>query len=199
MKILQRSVLLLAVFILQGCFSSNHYYILSVASNPSHTYPSHNLILAVKKVTIPAYLYKREIAIAASSSKIILLPSSQWGEDLDTGLTNRIIGFLQKKFKNPHVYPYPWGLNTQADIKISIQVTRFIAENNSVYLDATWNIEDLKTKEVRAKLYSVRIDTTAEIEDIIKSMDKAMSDFENSIAKGIYQFNQMNQSTKERE
>ena len=177
------------LFGLQGCFSSSkNYYILSMVSQPTTTYTSHQNIIGVEKITVPGYLYKRELAIVKSASQITLLGNALWGEDLDTGLTNRLIGFLQKKFNQPDVYAYPWGIEKTPNVKISVQITRFIAQGNHVYLDATWSLENIKTKRREARLFSTKVVATSNVESIVKAMDSAFSKFEQTVARGIRVF-----------
>jgi len=142
----------------------------------------------VEKITVPGYLYKRELAIVKSASQITLLGNALWGEDLDTGLTNRLIGFLQKKFNQPDVYAYPWGIEKTPNVKISVQITRFIAQGNHVYLDATWSLENIKTKRREARLFSTKVVATSNVESIVKAMDSAFSKFEQTVARGIRVF-----------
>jgi len=185
---------ILALLLLNGCMmlSNNQYYILSVASTPTQSYTLSKGIIGVEKITIPAYLYKRDIAIAQSSSQITLLSNAQWGEDLDTGLTNRLIGYLQKKFNQPDVYPYPWGVSRQAHIKISVQISRFIAQGKHVYLDATWRIEEIQSKKIKSKLFSSTIPIQSENKEdatsIVDAMDKAFIALEEQIANGVKHF-----------
>ena len=91
---------LIILFTLNGCVSSGNYYILSQPSQPTATYANKSRIIGVEKVTVPAYLYKREVAVAKTLSQISLLSGAVWGEDLDEGLTQRLISFLQKKFQH---------------------------------------------------------------------------------------------------
>ena len=189
MKLIKIFVLLLVLFGVSGCVSgSNSYYVLSVASQPKVTYPTQKRVIGVEKVTVPGYLYKRDIAVAESSSQITLLGTAQWGEDLDSGLTNRLIGYLQKKFNQPDVYTYPWGINKQPDIKVSVQVTRFIAQEKFVYLDATWSVENVKTKKHKSRLYSSKVSTKSDVQSIVDAMDRAFAEFEETIAMGIQRF-----------
>jgi len=187
MKIL---LTVLALLTLNGCLStSNSYYVLSVASEPLKTYRTDaGMVIGVEKVTVPGYLYKRDIAIAQSSSQITLLGGALWGEDLDEGLTNRLVGFLQKKFKQPNVYTYPWGIDHQPTFKVSVKVTRFIAQGDKVYLDATWSIENMKTKKRKARLFTTTVPTNNEAKGIVSAMDRAFVIFEEEIAKGIKSF-----------
>jgi len=186
MKILLPLITLLG---LNGCLSTtSNYYVLSVASQPTSVYATSNMVIGVEKVTVPGYLYKRDIAIAQSNSQITLLGNALWGEDLDAGLTNRLIGFLQKKFNQPNVYSYPWGIDQQPDIKVSVHVSRFIAQGDYVYLDATWSVENIKTKRRKARLFSTKVATKSDPQSIVSSMDKAFAEFEETIAMGIKSF-----------
>jgi cholesterol transport system auxiliary component len=189
MKYILRILSLLLVLALSGCVSgSNTYYILSVASQPKTTYAIEEKVIGVEKVTVPAYLYKRKIAIAESSSQIKLFDTAKWGEDLDSGLTNRLIGYLQKKFNNPNVYLYPWGIDKQPDIKVSVQITRFIAQGDKVYLNSTWSVENLKTKKRISRLFSTQVPTKSDVQSIVHAMDVAFSQFEERVAMGVKGF-----------
>lgn len=186
MNVWKNSAIVLTILGLNGCLSgTSNYYILSVPSQPEVHYNTHKKIIAVEKVTVPGYLYKRDIAVAQSNSQITLLDNALWGEDLDSGLSNRLITYFQKKFNHPDVYLYPWGIDTQPDIKVSVQVTRFIAKGEYVYLDATWSVEELKTKRRKAKLFSTRVATQGDIKSIVSSMDKAFSQLEEVVAQGL--------------
>ena len=174
------------LFILNGCVGSSNYYVLSVASQPNKVYAHKNRVIGVEKVTIPAYLYKREIAIAKSPSQIGFMSGSEWGEDLDQGLTNRLISFLQKKFRQPRVYEYPWNTDSKPSRKVKLQITRFIAYGDSVYLDANWEVENLSTGGSRSRLFSTSVPTTSgNAASIVASMDAAFRQLEESIANGL--------------
>ena len=183
---IKKSLLALVVSIgLSGCLGS-HYYVLSTASQPQHTYRYSNMSIGVEKVTVPEYLFKREIAVAKSSSEVIFLSDGTWAEDLDASLTLRVISYLQKKFNQPNVHAYPWEFNTQPSKRVQIQVSRFIAQGDRVYLDATWQVEDMRTQRKKARLFS----TTVAVEgnsatSIVKAMDRAFSKLETSVAEGI--------------
>jgi len=185
MKLAKIYLLLLTLFVLSGCMSGSSYYIISVASKPQKTYPVKKRVMGVEKITVPSYLYKREIAISDFPSHIILLNSAKWGEDLDSGLTNRLIAFLQKKFNQPDVYMYPWDTYMRPDIKISVHITRFIAQKDIVYLDASWSLENAKTTKRVSSLFSTKVDTKSDIKSIVHAMNTAFTKFEKAIALGI--------------
>lgn len=184
---LRKKILLLLVISLglSGCMS-NSFYVLSTASQPTKTYAYSKQVIGVEKVTVPEYLFKREIAVAKSSSQITFLSDATWAEDLDAGLTLRLIVFLQKKFNQPHVYQYPWGLDTQPTKKVKVHMSRFIAQSNHVYLDATWEVMQIKTGDKKARLFSTQVaigkyNSSA----IVDAMDRAFSQLEEEVARGL--------------
>ncbi len=182
-------LLFVSLFGLVGCVGgTNNYYILSVPSQPNMTYHINNKVIGIENVTVPAYLYKREIAIANSSNSITLLSSAKWGEDLDVGLTNRVINYLRKKFNNPDIYMYPWDIDNQPNIKISIHISRFIAQGDYVYLDVSYSIENLKSKKRISHLFSIKVATKKDITDIVDAMNRAFSKFEDNLAVDLRKF-----------
>ena len=188
MRRLIPSLTILLFLGLSGCATSSSYYVLSVAQKPKTVYSGYHNVIGVEKISVPNYLYKREIAIAESSSKITLLGNALWGEDLDVGLTSRLIGYLQKKFNQPDVYAYPWGIDRQPELKVSVQITRFIAQGNQVYLDATWRIENMRTKKSKARLFSTSVHTKQDPQSIVSAMNQAFAQFEENVAIGIKNF-----------
>jgi len=164
---------------------SGQYYVLSNASTPSKTYAYKSERIGVEKVTVPEYLFKRELAVAKSSSQIVFLSDGTWAEDLNAGLTQRLISFLQKKFNQPHVYAYPWGTDKQPSKKVKVTISRFIAQGNRVYLDANWEVENLSTGRSKARLFSTTVATSSDAKSIVSSMDRAFGELEEVVARGV--------------
>jgi cholesterol transport system auxiliary component len=174
---------------LNGCISSSSsYYVLSMASHPSVVYTKKNSIIGVTKITVPGYLYKREIAVAKTSSQITLLGNAVWGEDLDAGLTQRLITFLQNKFNQPSVYEYPWGVDRQPTVKINVAITRFIAQGDRVYLDANWDVVHIKTHKRKARLFNTSVPTSSEVSNIVEAMNRAFAQLEEQVALDVKHF-----------
>ena len=185
MRKIKISLLFILLLSFGGCVTSSNYYVLSIAPQPTAHYASKNRTIGVKKVRIPDYLYKREIAVAKTSSHITLLSGAVWGEDLDAGLTQRLISFLQKKFQQPSVYAYPWDLDREPSVKVSVDITRFIAYGDKVYLDANWEVVHVGTKRSNAKLFSTTEATGNSAASIVESMNRAFAQLEEDVAKGI--------------
>ncbi len=181
---------LLTAFSLSGCAGTHErYYILSMPSQPSKVYSSKMAVIGVEKITIPEYLYKREIIVAKNENHIILREDAIWGEDLDSGLTQRLVVFLQKKFNHTRVYPYPWGMVRQPNIKVSVKINRFIAQGNRVYLDASYDVLNLRTQKRRAELFHTSVEIKGDINSIVQGMDSAFTQLEKQVALVVYRFN----------
>ena len=172
-------------FFLGGCAGTSSYYVLSNAAVPKKHYAVKTGTIGVEKVHVPKYLFKREIAVAKSSHEIVFLSSAQWGEDMDEGLTRRVISYLRHSFDQPNVFAYPWGMNTQPDIKVRVDITRFIAQNGKVYLDANWYIENMHTGRKKSKLFSTAVASQKDAEGIVSAMDQAFGQLETSLAEDI--------------
>lgn len=184
MNVLKLLISTFLLFALSGCMSGE-YYVLSNASTPNKTYAYTKQRIGVEKVTVPEYLFKRELAVAKSSSEVIFLSDATWAEDLNIGLTQRLISFLQKKFNQPHVYAYPWGTDRQPSKKVKVTVSRFIAQGNKVYLDANWEVENLRTGRSKAGLFSTAVPTSKNSKSIISAMDRAFGQLEETVANGV--------------
>ena len=174
--------LMALTFMFTGC---NKYYVLSTASQPTKHYSTKQRVIGVEKVIVPKYLFKREIAVAKSSSEVTFLGSSVWAEDLDYGLTQRLIAFFQKKFNQPNVYAYPWGVERNPTVKVKVQITRFIAQGDKVYLDANYRVSNMRTGASKARLFSTSIPTQDDAVSIVASMDKAFGELEKVVAQGL--------------
>ncbi len=178
---------LIVLFTLNGCMGSSSYYVLSQPTQPTVTYANKGRTIGVQKVTVPEYLYKRDLAVAKSSNEITLLSGAVWGEDLDAGLTRRLISFLQKKFNQPSIYAYPWGLDREPNMKVNLHVTRFIAQGDKVYLDANWDVIQSSTNKHKAGLFSTTVPTKSDAGSIVNAMDRAFGELEEDVARGVMQ------------
>ncbi len=187
-KMLWKSIVLsLLPLLFAGCSLKSHYYVLSNPSAVTAQQKLSGLSMGVEQVVVPEYLFKREIAVSNSSSEVHFLSDVEWAEDLDTGLTRRLIAYLQKRFEQPHVYTYPWELDRQPDIKVKVQISRFIAQNGKVYLDASWEVKDLKRDKTIARLFHKEVSTDSTARGIVAAMDRAFGYLEEEIARGVLQ------------
>jgi len=68
-----------------------------------------------------------------------------------------------------------------------VQVTRFIAQGESVYLDANWEVRDMRTDKRILKLFNTTVPTQADAASIVDAMNKAFSQLEEDVARGVKQ------------
>ena len=176
---------LAAVFSLLGCMSGR-YYVLSTPSQPDARYKNSHLSIGVEKVVVPEYLFKREIAVAKSSSEVAFVSDGTWAEDMDAGLTARLIGFLQNKFNAPNVHLYPWDTDSQPAKKVKVEISRFIALEGNVYLDATWEVKNMRTYSTKSRLFHTVVSSNSmSTSDIVEAMNRAFHELEEAVAKGV--------------
>ena len=175
-------ILIFAIF-LSSC-GGGKYYILSISSNPKTT-TKLNKRVGVSLIKLPAYLYKRNLYTLTSSSNIKIDTSAVWAEDLDRGLTTRLVSFLQNRFNNPNIFTYPWGGVTNPNIIIKIEISKFIYQNDRVYLQANYKIINTKNSKSKSRLFRDEIISKNNPNEIIDNMNLLFSRFESRVADGI--------------
>lgn len=183
-KILKTAILSGMILTLSGCGGASHYYLISVAKQPEKTY-HYNTSIGVEKVILPAYMDKRKLTIATSENQIVQLGRAVWAEDMDAALTQRLISFLQKKFNQPNIFTYPWGVDTQPKFKLKVQINRFVSQGDHVYLDANYIVTNLSTKQKVGYLFNTTEYTSSNPDVIVNAMDRAFGRLEEDIASKI--------------
>ncbi len=166
----------LTLLILGGCTASKSYILDN--KNVPISDKTFTKSIGVKTIQLPQYLLGKEIPFLQNDNQIIYLKDKKWATYLDEHLTNRVVSTLQKSFNTPKVYKYPQNTSTRPDIIIQITINKFIADENSVVLDATWIKENIK--EPKSKLFSKKISLKSQ-EDIITGMNEAFSALEKEL------------------
>lgn len=179
---------LIMIFSVSCSSSQKGLYVLSVAKTPETKYKPKSKDIGVEEIIIPKYLARKEISAAKDHNQVFLLNGVMWAEDLSTGLTNRLISFLQKKFQQPTIYQYPWDNSKSNGIKVKVQITRFTAQENNVHLEANWEISDLYSDKRITKLFNTAVSAETNPDSIVKAMDTAFGRLETRIAKGVRRF-----------
>jgi uncharacterized lipoprotein YmbA len=170
----------LALFIFVGCSAPKSYIL-----DNNHVEISHktlNRSIGVKTIELPQYLLGHEIPFLQDDNQVTYLKDKKWATYLDEHLTNRIVSTLQKSFNTPKVYKYPQNTSIKPDIIIQITINKFIANNNSVILDATC-VRDGK-KESKSKLFNIKKSITSK-ENVIDGMNRAFSELEKNLVESL--------------
>ncbi|MEA3491201.1 MAG: PqiC family protein [Campylobacterota bacterium] len=175
----------LVLFVLAGCGGAANYYMLS-GSKPIDLRQNKRLAtIGVERVRLPEYMKQGKIAIQLSPTQISYSDSDNWAEDMESSLTKELIATIQKSFNHPNVYAYPWDLSKQAGIKIKVIIHKFIAYGDYVYLDASWEISDLKRDKQHAKLFSTKVPTDKSMNSVVASMNAAFEQLSERIVRDI--------------
>ena len=177
----------LVVLLLNGCSSKEYYTLGDTSSINFSSQKVCQQTIAVEKVEIPKYLKDNAIVKQVSPYQVIRLKEANWLTPMQKRLTNVLINYLQKSLNNPNIYLYPWESTKDTDKKISLKVTRFIAYNNEVILEASYQIKNLKTKKRTTKLFNTKVPTTEKTEKMMEAMEtayfKLTEDIKNNIIK----------------
>jgi cholesterol transport system auxiliary component len=185
MRTLLSLVLLgITLLIFSGC-GSNQSYMLSAPQHPAQLSGRNLPVIGVETITLPSYMQRGKIAIQRSPTLIAYSDNDMWVEDMDESLTRQLIFALQKSFRHPEVYSYPWGLSKPAGIRVSVAISRFIAYGDKVYLDASWKIVDARRGRVYGRLYSVSVPAGQDIPSIVVAMNRAFGKMSRAIAEDI--------------
>ena len=182
---IKKILISLAILVFTGCFGPSSYYMLTA---PSHieAYRSKRLpTIGVEKISVPEYMQQGKIAVQLSPTQISYSDSSEWAEEMDSSLTKQLISVLQKSFNHPNVYAYPWDLSQQAGMKVKVSINRFIAYGNAVYLDASWEILDIKRGRRYSRLFGTRVPSGRDTASVVASMNVAFEKLSQSIVREI--------------
>jgi uncharacterized lipoprotein YmbA len=182
---IKKIMMSLTFLVLAGCLGPSNYFMLT---GPSHVeaFPARHLpTIGVENISIPEYMQQGKIAVQLSPTQIEYSDSSMWAEEMDTSLTKQLISIIQKSFNHANVYAYPWDFSKQAGMKIKVSISKFIAYGESVYLDANWEILDLKRGRRYSRLFSIKVPSGRNTASVVASMNVAFEKLSESIVREI--------------
>lgn len=170
MKTLLKVTLLLLFSFLSMACSSKKYYTLGDTSRVKvqRAYPAN---IGIKKVEIPRYLKDNSLVKQVTPYEVEIIENAHWLAPMQKHLTNVLISYLQNSLNNPNISLYPWESSKNIEKRISLKIKRFIAYKNQVFLEGSYQIDNLQTKNSTTKLFSKNISTQKNTEAIMKSME----------------------------
>jgi len=165
--------ILIAGFFFSACGSKQLYTLGDTSALPTSTEQNFDFI-AVEKVELPIYFMDSPIYKKDNPYHLQEIENANWINSMDVHMTNILISYLQKSKNNPNVYAYPWSNIKKIDKKVSLNISTFIAYQNSISLDANYHIMDYKTKQGSNYLFNIKepIENKS-VESMIKAMEKA--------------------------
>ena len=142
--------------------------------------------IGVANIELPEYLLKGGIPIHDKAQNISFSTSDFWGVAMDKELSNRLISYIQKRLNMPEVYNYPWGVRgVKISSKLYLKISHFIAKENIVYLDASWQWID-QNGDAKSYLFSKKVESKSEnIKDVVEGMNHAFRKLEESIVSSM--------------
>jgi len=168
-----KQLLLIPLLLLFTACASKEYYTFGDTSKINHI-ESCQQTIAIDKIKVPKYLKDNAIVKQISPYKVIRIKNTNWLTPMQKRLTNVLINYLQKSLNNPNIYLYPWeSRKKDTDKIISVKIQRFIAYNNLVILDASYQINNLRTKQKTTKLFNTTVTTSNAIESMMEAMEEA--------------------------
>ena len=170
-KLLKIISILLFTFYINGC-SSIKYYTLGNTSNIA-TQQTYTEAIGIEKIEIPKYLKDNSLVKQVTPYQVERIKDANWLIPMQKHLTNVLISYLQKSLNNPNINLYPWESDKKITKKVSVKIKRFIAYNNGVTLEGSYQINNLKTKRKETKLFTKQVKTGGSTEEMMKAMEEA--------------------------
>jgi uncharacterized lipoprotein YmbA len=180
-----KQLLLIPIILLASACSTKEYYTFGDTTEVKSIESSHQTI-AIDKVKVPKYLKDNAIVKQVSPYKVVRIKDTNWLTPMQKRLTNVLINYLQKSLNNPNIYLYPWeSRKKDTDKRVSVKIQRFIAYNNTVILEASYQITNIKTKQKTTKLFNTTVVTSNAIESMMEAMEEAYFRLAKEIKKDI--------------
>ena len=164
-------LILLTLLLFTACSSKKYYTLgnnLNITSDMTYTKE-----IDIVKVNVPKYLKDHILVRQVSPYQVELIDQAQWLTPMQKRLTNILIDYLHKSMNNPNVHLYPWDGNKNPYKRVSVNIKRFIAYENMVYLQANYKIHNFETKTTTTKLFNTKVKTNESIESMMESMEIA--------------------------
>ena len=148
-----RLLFLLLGAMLSGCVSTGgsavNYYLLT-PDHGSAPVSQRDLRVGVGPVELPEYLARPHILVQAGNSRVVADRSHRWAGALQKNFTDVLTTNIGHRLARGDVAIYPWESPRTVDRQVVIKVTRFIASDNGVHLDARWRLLDRKGDQVQS-------------------------------------------------
>jgi uncharacterized lipoprotein YmbA len=150
---LNRLLPLLLALILAGCASSGgsavNYYLLT-PDRGGNIINKPGLGVGVGPIELPEYLSRSQVLVQVGSSRVVADRRHRWAGPLQKNFTDVLTSNIAHRLGSTDVVIYPWESPRSVDRQVVIKVTRFIASDSGVHLDARWRLLDRKGDQVQS-------------------------------------------------
>lgn len=154
---MNRFLPVLLALILAGCASSGgssvNYYLLTPEKGNIVNKPG--LRVGVGPVELPEYLSRSQVLVQVGNSRVVASREHRWAGPLQKNFTDVLTSNIAYRLGSADVVIYPWESPRSVDRQVVIKVTRFIASDSGVHLDARWRLLDRKGDQVKSGTLSL--------------------------------------------
>ncbi len=150
----------LLAWVLAGCLGASRpvdFYTLTPLPRPAAgPDATPGTIIALYPVVIPEYIDRPQIVTRTDDNQIALSEFNRWGGTLKHELTNVLVQNLNVLLAERRANVMLDTLTFDPNFLVTVTVNRFDGQlGNTVWLNATWSIRDLKAKKMLAVKTSV--------------------------------------------
>ena len=179
--------LVTAAAIAAGCTTTGEprYYLMSPVAPEQPAGSTLDLVLGVGPLQLADYLQRSNLVTRESPSRVRVAPDHKWGATLDSHLAELLAEDLRMRLGLPGVHVYPWQPATRLDYQLTVDVGRFIHEDDAVYLDAQWQLFGRASGEVFEGFSRVREPAAADYDAVVNGMSRAIGRLADEIAAAL--------------
>lgn len=201
----RRALVVSGALLLASCLSFSpkddptRYFVLSATAERSAGGGVGQVALGIRRVTLPEYLERPELAVRKDEREIEYLRYHTWGEPLDEGIQRVLRDSLMGLLNTRNIRLTDWPREV-VDLELSVEMLRFdIGRAGGVTLHALWHL----TRSVdRRRVFSDETRVSLASEDVVKNpqpaldaMNSALGTLAQQIAAGIQKATQGASST----
>ena len=182
--------MLVILFLGSSCVSNPgggiHYYLLTPSSSAGSISAHRHLNIGIGPIEFPEYLSRPHIFTQTGKTQLKSNKQHRWAGSLENNFTDVLATDLGMQLQKNHIEIYPWDRPRSVDRQIVVHVTRFIADGESVYLDARWRVLDKQgeQRKVASTRLQKSLDSNAS-EDDFDAIVSLMSDLVGELAHRI--------------
>jgi len=181
-----RFLLFFTVLLFSACGATNYYSFSDLEMNDDMK-SNYSSDVGVAKITLPAYMKQNRVVIQTAPHKLSFLEGDEWVDSLDLIATQTMINHLQKLSKGANISLYPWDFESKQGQKVTIHISRFIAYEDSVTLEATYSIQGITKGSSRVdRSFKTVVPTDIKNTDkVVESMNMAFRYLAKDIHKAL--------------
>lgn len=181
-----RFLLFFTVFFFSACGATNYYSFSDLEMDEGFK-SNYDGDVGVAKITLPAYMKQNRVVIQTAPHKLSFLEGDEWVDSLDLIATQTMVNHLQKFSKGTNVTLYPWDFEGNKGRKVTIHISRFIAYEDSVTLEATYSIQGITKGSSRVdRSFKTIVPTDIKNTDkVVESMNMAFRYLAKDIHKAL--------------